>query len=70
MYVCNTQQWPLDHILQSMLTKYWVINHMRVPESLVHYFALEMFSVVGHLHQCGIIHAALKPAHFLIRDIR
>ncbi len=57
-------------ILQSIIEKYLLIKKMRVPESLVDYIAAEMFSVVGHLHNCGIIHAALKPAHFLIRDIR
>ena len=38
-----------------------------IPETVVSYLCLEMFAVVGYLHQCGIIHSALKPAHFLLR---
>lgn len=51
-----------------MIDKYHAMEKV-VPDSLVYCFGMEMVSVVSCLHDCGILHAALKPAHFLINSI-
>ena len=45
-------------------------EHRHVQESVVLYYCCEMLSIVAALHQCGIIHADLKPDNFLVKDLR
>lgn len=54
--------------IQNVVKKFYTAKKV-IPDSLVAYLSLEMLSVTGYLHQCGIIHAALKPAHFLVCDV-
>ena len=41
-----------------------------VPETIICYYGHEMLSILATLHQCGIIHADVKPDNFMLKDLR
>ena len=41
-----------------------------VPETILCYYGHEMLSILATLHQCGIIHADVKPDNFMLKDLR
>ena len=45
-------------------------NRSTLPELIVLYYGYEMLSILATLHQCGIIHADVKPDNFMLRDLR
>jgi serine/threonine protein kinase len=45
-------------------------NRTIVPETVILYYGYEMLSAVATLHQCGIIHADIKPDNFMLKDLR
>ena len=45
-------------------------NRTIVPETVLFYYGYEMLSTLATLHQCGIIHADVKPDNFMLKDLR
>ena len=45
-------------------------NRIIVPETILFYYGYEMLSALATLHQCGIIHADVKPDNFMLKDLR
>ena len=45
-------------------------NRSTVPEPIVLYYGYEMLSILATLHQCGIVHADVKPDNFMLKDLR
>ncbi len=46
----------------------WIAKKRLMAEPIVLFLGAEMLLLVNYLHQCGVIHAAIKPGHFLIFD--
>ena len=40
-----------------------------LPETMLAYYSREIISAVATLHQCGILHADIKPDNFMLRNI-
>ena len=40
-----------------------------MPETMVAYYTREIISAVATLHQCGILHADIKPDNFMLKNI-
>ena len=40
-----------------------------LPETMVTYYTREIISAVATLHQCGILHADIKPDNFMLKNI-
>ena len=45
-------------------------NRSTVPEPIVLYYGYEMLSILATLHQCGFVHADVKPDNFMLKDLR
>lgn len=39
-----------------------------MPEALVYHFSLELLAIVSDLHECGILHADIKPDNILLQN--
>jgi checkpoint serine/threonine-protein kinase len=39
-----------------------------MPESLVYHFSLQLLSIVSDMHECGILHADIKPENILLQS--
>jgi len=61
--------------LPSFLPQNLVNAHMTsstremLPETMLAYYSREIISAVATLHQCGILHADIKPDNFMLRNI-
>ena len=42
----------------------------KIPENMLLYYTLELVNIVDVLHNCGIIHADIKPDNIMLRDLR
>ena len=40
-----------------------------MPETMIAYYTREIISAVATLHQCGILHADIKPDNFMLKNI-
>jgi checkpoint serine/threonine-protein kinase len=38
-----------------------------MPEALVYHFTLQLLSIVSDMHECGILHADIKPDNILLQ---
>ena len=46
------------------------VSRTSVPEALALYYTRELLIMVAALHECGVIHADIKPDNLMSRDIR
>ena len=63
-YTCAVDFFPQD------LVNAYNSNRAPVPETVLLYYGYEMLSNLSTLHQCGIIHADVKPDNFMLKDLR
>lgn len=44
------------------------LKNTSMPEALVYHFSLELLAIVSDLHECGILHADIKPDNILLQN--
>lgn len=40
-----------------------------MPEALVYHFSLQLLAIVNDMHECGILHADIKPDNIMLKPV-